>query len=101
MSVTECKGSDLVSRQMRMWVMGDGTTNALKEARREGVGSPWPASPAHHQGRSKHSPGFGSLPSPNPLYQTSQGFPRSLGGPGMGSSCHVSALEQTALGPFW
>lgn len=29
--MTEHKGSGLVSRQMRMWVMGDGTTNALNE----------------------------------------------------------------------
>lgn len=80
--------------------MGGGTTNALNEARREEVGSPWLASPAHHQGRSKLSHGFGSVPSPKPLFQTSQGLPRSLGGPGMGFFCHVSVLKQTALGPF-
>lgn len=51
--VTESKENDLVPRQMRMWIMGDGTTNAALKGSPKGRRQsqlPYPGTPAHHGG---------------------------------------------------
>lgn len=64
-------------RQMRTWIMGDGTINtALKGSPRgrSSGRSPYPETPAHHRGRGKRRHRLAACP-PRALFQPS---PRSL-----------------------
>ena len=96
--VTESKGNDLVPRQTKTWVMGDGTTNtALKGSLK---GRKWsPLVPRRREARR-----FGVLPAHTPRFQPSphpsNASPSSSAGPGTGLSCHTSVFAERALGSF-
>lgn len=89
--MTESKENDLVPRQVRMWLMGDGTTNsALKgspRGRRQGPLA-FPGTPAHHRGRGNAAAVWPvwQCAHQGPLFQPPPGSPRSWGGPGWVSS---------------
>lgn len=99
--VTESQGNDLVPRQMRTWIMGDGTINAALKGSPKGrsTGSSLcPGTPAHHRGRGKCSRGLAACPPKCPVPAFSVVSLGGLGGPGMGFSCHASVFAERALG---
>lgn len=97
--VTESKGNGLVLRQMRMWIMGDGTTNAALKGSPQGRRqSELPAQGLQLITEDEGTqPRSGSLPTQMPRIQPSPWFPEQLGGPGMGFFCRASVFSETAF----
>lgn len=93
--VTERKENDSVPRQMRLWIMGDGTTKAALKGSPRGrrqSRQPDPGTPAHHRGTGRRSHGLAPCPPKCPCSSLRHAFTSSSGGPGRGFFCRASVF---------